>query len=70
MMESHKPKNFTDYSKQLRVLVKLGELFLCIFNGWYELICLDELHELLDSKAELKLALQGKWLTHDRTFDF
>jgi hypothetical protein len=59
MMESHKPKNFTEYSKQLRVLIKLGELFLRIFDGWYELICLDELHELLDSKAELKLALQG-----------
>ena len=57
-MKSHKPKNFTEYSKQLRVLVKLGELFLRIFDGWYELICLYELHELLDSKAELKLALK------------
>jgi hypothetical protein len=57
MMESDKPKNFTEYPKQLRVLIKLGELFLRIFDGGYQLICLDELHELLDSKAELKLAL-------------
>lgn len=58
MMEGHKAKNFAEYSKQLRLLIKLGELFLRIFDGWYQLICLDELHELLDSKAELKLALK------------
>ena len=59
MMEGHKPKNFTEYPEQFRVLIKLGELFLSIFDGGYQLICLYELHELLDSKTELKLALQG-----------
>ena len=58
MMEGHKAKNFAEYSKQLRLLIKLRELFLSIFDGWYQLICLDELDELLDSKAELKLALK------------
>jgi hypothetical protein len=59
MMEGHESKNFTEYPKQLWVLIKLGELFLRIFDGGYQLICLDKLHELLDSKTELKLALRG-----------
>ena len=49
MMKSDKSEDFTKYCKKLRVLIKFRELLFRILDCRDQLICLDELHKLLDA---------------------